>query len=248
MTRIKQFNRFELKYLINQEQQEGMIRGLTPFMQYDPHSADGHRYNVTSLYYDTAAYKAYWNKIDGHRFRRKIRIRTYDTLPLTADSPCFTEIKQHLNNTIAKKRLRLPYGGAAALCGTGQPTAAESETDRAVSEEIQYLSRTLQLQPACIVSYQRLAFNGTDYQPSLRITFDTQLKCRGHELTLLQPAENRYFVSPDHCIMEIKVNYHVPYWITRLIGEYQCTLRSFSKYCTALAQSRLILNHQQITY
>jgi hypothetical protein len=117
-----------------------------------------------------------------------------------------------------------------------------------VIQEVQYLQNTLQLQPACVVSYDRLAFEGSEYDPGLRVTFDTNLKGRVHDLSLLSQgyAENHFFLPPEQCVMEIKVNYRVPYWLTELIGRYRCTLRRVSKYCTALEQAKVILNRQHI--
>jgi hypothetical protein len=108
----------------------------------------------------------------------------------------------------------------------------------------------LQLQPACVVSYDRMAFEGAAYDPGLRVTFDTNLKGRVHDLTLTSQgyADNQFFIPPEWCVMEVKVNYRVPYWLTELIGRYRCTLRRISKYCTALEQFKAILQRRQIAY
>jgi SPX domain protein involved in polyphosphate accumulation len=248
--RIKYFNRYELKYVLNRGQYDQVAEELATYMEPDPHSDDGGRYLVTSLYYDTVDHKAYWDKIDGHRFRRKLRIRVYDAQMVSSDTSCFVEIKQRTNKTLQKKRLILPYSSAVALCGSGKGMDGTSEADQAVIEEVQYLYSTLQLGPACIVTYDRLAFNGSEYDPGLRITFDTTLKCRTHDLTLLSQGytENHFFLPPQWCIMEIKVNDRVPYWLTEVISKYRCTVRRISKYCTALEQSKALLKNQRIIY
>lgn len=248
--RIKSFSRFELKYLISLEQYRQMAAELANYMEPDPHSGDGQSYDITSLYYDSEDYKAYWDKIDGHRYRRKVRIRVYDTQQVTPDTLCFAEIKQRINKTLQKKRVRLSYAAAEALCGAGQSVEGLSEAERAVVEEIQYLHYTLQLQPACVVSYNRVAFNGSQYDVGLRVTFDTNLKGRTHDLTLLSlgQAKSNFFLPPDCCVMEVKVNYRMPYWLTELIGKYHCTFRRVSKYCLAMEQSKQLLQHQRIIY
>jgi SPX domain protein involved in polyphosphate accumulation len=248
--RIKEYSRHELKYMLNREQCELLTEALATYMEPDAFGDAQGRYAITSLYYDTVDYKAYWDKIEGHKFRRKVRIRVYGEQTVTPDTTCFAEIKQRLNKTLQKKRVKLPYSSAAALCGAGQPVEGASEIDQAVIEEIQYLYYTLQLQPACVVSYHRLAFNGSEYDPGLRVTFDTNLKGRTHDLTLLSQgyAESHFFVPPGWCVMEVKVNYRVPYWLTELIGKHRCTLRRVSKYCTALEQSKVILQNQQVLY
>lgn len=250
IVRIKSYHRYELKYLLSKSQCRPVIEALTDYLSPDSMGAEG-RYSVTSLYYDTADYKAYWDKLEGHRFRRKVRVRVYGRQIVTAATPCFVEIKERLNSALHKERVILPYSEAVALCGAGAPVEQElSEADRAAIEQVQYLHDALQLQPACVVSYNRLAFDGGHYEPGLRITFDTQLKGRVHDLSLLSQsyADNRYLLPPDWCVMEVKVNYRVPYWLTELIGQHRCTLRRISKYCTALEHGKALLQAQQIVY
>jgi len=242
--RIKTIKRRELKYLLPWEQYQEVVEHLADYLTPDEHSAGS--YTVTSLYFDTEDYKAYWDKIDGQRFRRKLRVRIYGTETTSADVTCFVEIKQRLDKTISKRRLVLPYQTAIALDAYENLLSDASVDDRPVLEEIIYLRDVFQLQPACIVSYQRLAFNGGPYEPDLRVTFDTQLKGRIHELSLTQAAKNHYFAPPDWCIMEVKINERVPYWLTEVIGTYGITLRRISKYCATLEANQAILNRQRI--
>ncbi len=250
--RIKQFSRYEIKYILNRPQFETMIEALPNYIKPDIRGDASGRYAITSLYYDTADYQAYWDKIEGHKFRRKVRIRVYGDTHVTPDTMCFAEIKQRINKTLQKKRVYISYASAEALCGHGQDIPEEAEMDnidRATASEIRYLHDTLQLQPACMVSYDRVAYNGSEFEDGLRITFDTNLKGRVHGLSLLDTgfAESHYFIPPDWCIMEVKVNYRVPYWLTEMIGKYRLTLRRISKYCTALEQAKAIRQTQQIT-
>jgi hypothetical protein len=46
--------------------------------------------------------------------------------------------------------------------------------------------------------------------------------------------------------MEIKADGNVPLWLTKLIGEYRCTRRNISKYCTALERCIEALQSQRI--
>jgi len=249
--RIKEYSRHELKYLLNQKQVEHLTQILPDFMGLDTHGDNQGRYPITSLYYDTVDYKAYWDKIEGHKFRRKVRVRVYGDQTVDLETKCFVEIKQRINKTLQKKRVILPYQEATALCGQGAEVQQDlSGTDRAVVQEVQYLQNTLDLGPACIVSYDRLAFEGSEYDPGLRVTFDTNLRGRVYDLTLLAQgyAENHFFIPPEWCVMEVKVNYRVPFWLTELIGQYRCTLRRISKYCTALEQLKTVLQRQQIAY
>lgn len=249
--RIKQFNRYELKYILTKDQYLEFVEILPNYVEPDTHGDHGGRYTITSLYHDTQDFKAYWDKVEGHRFRRKVRIRVYGDQTVTPETDCFVEIKQRINKTLQKKRIVVTYNSAEKLCSTGAEIPEEkalSETDKEIAGEIRYLQATLQLQPTCVVSYDRQAFDGGEFEDGLRITFDTNLKGRVHDLTLLSTrhAENKFFIPPTMCIMEVKVNYRVPYWLTEVIGKYRFTLRRVSKYCAALEQSKLLLQTQRI--
>jgi hypothetical protein len=71
--------RFEAKYKISRYQYYQVKNALAPFMQLDPFSnaAPKNKYLVRSLYFDTADYQAYYEKINGDCNRVKFRIRAY---------------------------------------------------------------------------------------------------------------------------------------------------------------------------
>jgi hypothetical protein len=245
---LKDPSRFELKYVLDQAQHRAMVAALSNYMSLDLQGDAQGRYAITSLYYDSPDHRCYWNKLEGHRFRRKVRLRVYGAAQVTPETSCFVEIKQRINKTLQKKRVRLVYREAEALCGSGAAIAAEPPPDQAVIQEVLYLHHMLQLQPTCVVAYNRLAFSGGEYDPGLRVTFDTQLTCRAHDLNLLSLGytENQYFLPPQLCIMEVKANHRVPGWLVEVINQHQCTLRRISKYCTALEHSKLGLAHRFI--
>lgn len=77
------FNRYEIKYLVDVADLEVLRRHLVGRL--DPDAA----YGVWSLYYDTPQLRFYWEKVEGLRFRRKLRIRHYGAPhTLADDDPC----------------------------------------------------------------------------------------------------------------------------------------------------------------
>ena len=246
--RFKTKQRYELKYLLHRDQAEAVAGQLADYMVPDEYGDDRGHYLVTSLYFDTADYKAYWDKIDGHKFRRKLRLRVYGDQVVTSNTLVYVEIKQRLDKSLEKRRLLLPYGDAMAMDRVDAISEGLSEEERIVQSEVIYLAKTLQLRPACVVSYNRTALNGGEYDPGLRITFDGNLKGRIHDLTLRDQGyvENSYFLPPDWCIMEVKINHRVPYWLTEVIGVHGLLLRRISKYCAALENSKAILGRRHI--
>ena len=73
---IRTFNRYELKYLLDRSAVARVRPELSFRLDADPYG-DAGSYLVWSRYYDTYDLRCYWEKIDGIKFRRKLRIRHY---------------------------------------------------------------------------------------------------------------------------------------------------------------------------
>ena len=255
--RVKTNLRHELKYLIDLQQMNAVRAAIEATMLPDAHGDQQGAYQISSLYYDTPDYKAYWDKIEGHKIRRKVRVRVYGGQVIRPETPAFVEIKARQDKLMAKRRARLPYSqaidfdgfeGGASVELSGNSGDHEVTGDSAVLSEVFYLYRTLQLRPAAVVTYDRLAYEGGEHFPDLRVTFDTNLRGRVHDLSLLSLGEaaDEYFLPPDRCVLEVKVNRTVPYWLTHILSNHRCTLRRVSKYCMALETGAVIRNRQHI--
>ena len=250
--RIKSTVRYELKYLITWQQRDAMLADLLSHMSPDSHGDGAGQYAITSLYYDSPRYGAYWEKLEGEKLRRKVRVRTYGEQSVLPDTSCFLEIKERHNKTLTKRRVRLPYQAAATFSNLNkfsqQFAKADDVAKQAVVDEVEYLYRTRHLQPTCVVRYNRLALNGSENYHDLRVTFDTELRARTHDLTLLSTghAEDSYFLPPGMCVMEFKANRSVPYWLAQIAHKHRCTMRRISKYCLALEKCSALNERQQI--
>jgi SPX domain protein involved in polyphosphate accumulation len=209
-------------------------------------------YPITSLYYDTPGYKAYWDKLDGHRSRRKVRVRLYGDTTITAQTTAYLEVKQRINKLMRKRRLALPYGDAVDFDRFDElaaaHTAAGKTADAALLQEAYYLYRTLQLRPACVVTYDRMAFQGDARAPDLRITLDTNLRGRIHDLSLLSTgsATDMQVLGPEVAVLEVKANHNVPRWVAQLTARHRCTFYRISKYCLALERTQAIVQRQHL--
>jgi hypothetical protein len=231
---IRNFNRFELKYLITLHQAERFKSGLRAYLVPDEHGNNNGRYAVSSLYYDSPEFRCYWEKLDGLKVRRKLRIRWYETGEvLTEETPVFLEIKQRVDRVTQKRRAYLPYGEALRLCNDRQVPDHTPE-DEAIIEEIFVLLWQYNLCPASIVRYDRQAFIGTDYDIGLRVTFDTSLLFQSHRLRLHEQPSGLPMLHPGFVVMEVKVNERIPYWLTEMIAEHNLQLIRFSKYCRSI--------------
>lgn len=248
MARSRSGLRHELKYLLRREQAERLVEVLAAAMPRDSFGDERGVYPITSLYYDTPDYKAYWDKLDGQRSRRKVRVRVYGRRAVTPDTLAFLEIKQRINKLMCKRRVALPYAQAIAFDDFDSLAAGYVDSEAALLQEVYYLYRTLQLRPACVVTYDRMAFEGDEYYPDLRVTLDTNLRGRIHDLSLLSTgtAANQLVLDPDLAVLEVKANVNVPSWLTRLLAAHRCTLYRISKYCLVLEHSKAIAGRQHI--
>ncbi len=233
-SRLHAFNRFELKYLVPVEQAAEIRDELAERMDRDLNSPAG-GYGVWSLYYDTPQLRFYWEKIEGLKFRRKLRIRHYGTPDgVTDESPVCVEIKQRVNRVTQKRRITLPYGVARQLCD-GREMIEHSPKESAFVQEVLELVVRLNLLPTAITGYQREALVGRDADTGLRVTFDRRIRGRDRDFHFgTSNPENRFTIPPHLSVMEIKVNERTPYWITDLAARRNLSLIRVSKYVQSI--------------
>lgn len=237
---IRTFNRFELKYLITLKQAAQFRSGLQAYLVPDEHGNESGRYTVSSLYYDSPDLRCYREKADGLRFRRKLRLRHYETgEPLTEETPVFVEIKQRVDRVTQKRRAVLPYGNALRLCNDRQ-IADHAPEDKAFIEEVFAYLWQYNLQPMRIVRYERQALVGTMYDPGLRVTFDSSLSFQAHPLHLHEQASGLPMLAADHVVMEIKVNERLPTWLAEMVATHDLQLVRVSKYCRSVEAAQSI--------
>ncbi len=237
---IRHFNRFELKYMITLQQAEMIKKNLENYLKPDTYGDDNGHYSINSLYFDSPDYRCYWEKMDGIRFRRKLRIRHYDDgQELNDQTPVFVEIKQRIDRVTHKRRIILPYKEAVALCNARElPLVVNKEQENTISEIYSFIWQ-YNLRPTSIIRYHRQALIGNDYDIGLRITFDTQLYSQQSPLQLNDLSAVLQMFSPELVIMEIKVNERIPYWLTELVAQHNLQMIRISKYCRSIDQSNV---------
>lgn len=231
---IRKFNRFELKYIVTLRAAERFKHDLMAYLKPDDHGDEHGSYQISSLYYDSPDYRCFWEKMDGIKFRRKLRIRNYQngTL-LTDDTPVFVEVKQRHNRVTQKRRTVLPYREALILCSQRQEPLPRPQ-DAPVIDEVTGMLWQYNLQPVSVVSYSRLALVGIEYDIGLRVTFDTNLMYSKPENGLVGAGEGNLLFPPEFCVVEIKANERIPYWLTELVAAHNLNLMRVSKYCRSI--------------
>jgi hypothetical protein len=232
-SRLHAFNRYEIKYLVDTALVPALREEFARRMDADSHGGDG-GYGVWSVYYDTAGLRFYWEKIEGLRFRRKLRVRHYgDRFGVHDDTTVYVEIKQRVNKVTQKRRVPLPYRLARQLCD-GRRMVEHDGAQRAFLEEVLGLVSGLDLRPVTMTGYQREAFVGRDADVGLRVTLDHRVRGRDRDFHLGADTENRLVVPASRSILEVKANDRVPYWMTDLAARDNLAVVRVSKYCQSV--------------
>jgi hypothetical protein len=207
---VHRFNRFELKYVISLQQAERFKTALRRYVVPDEHGQDNGRYTLSSLYYDSPDLRCYRENEQGLKFRRKLRIRRYETNEVFADdSPVFLEVKQRYDRVTQKRRTVLPYRDALRLCNDRQ-IPGNGSGDKALLDETYVFLWQYNLSSVSLVRYDRQAFVGTEYDRGLHVTFDTSLSFQAHQLHLHEPSSSLPMLPASSVVMEIKVNERIP--------------------------------------
>lgn len=226
---VRDFNRFEQKYLVRVDDAQALAAELAGHAEPDPHSGT-EGYSIHSQYWDSPELRFFWEKLDGQKFRRKLRLRRY-----AQGDEAFVEIKQRIDRSVQKRRARRTVAELVALFDAGAIDAEleRAETDPVVREAL-VLCREHRLAPKVAVSYRRRAWFAR-FESDLRITLDTRLMYDASALDLARPFETgSWILPPELAVLELKYNQRVPLWLVALAKKHSLQLVRFSKYCAAI--------------
>lgn len=228
---IKDFNRLELKYVVPHDRVDDLVRALGDYVVRDPNAREPGGYPLYSVYADSPELTFFWEKIEGLKYRRKVRFRRY------GDSPdVWLEIKQRIDRTLQKRRTKWPLETVERVffAEGGLDESAIPDPEDPVVQEILVLWRHHDLRPTMGTSYRRLAYFAAN-ESDLRLTFDSRVTYHPKALGLREKAQpEKAIVDPDRSILEIKYNHTVPLWLCRLVARFELQMIRMSKYCTAV--------------
>jgi len=234
---MQKFKRKEYKYFFPCELLDPLRQRFLSNMEHDEfcRQREGNRYTVRSIYLDTRHLLFYYEKIDGLKIRKKLRIRTYD-LP-EANCPAFLEIKRKFNNTIYKERVKTSLSETPLLLNGGIPQIQSNNPqflDKAVMGKFVYLTKRLKLEPTVLITYEREAFQGED-DARLRVTFDLNVRSYAYPgLDEFYREDDLQRIKDSYFIIEIKFFDRMPIWVRSIVREYRLRVQSISKYCRGL--------------
>ncbi|MEE0928587.1 MAG: polyphosphate polymerase domain-containing protein [Acutalibacteraceae bacterium] len=217
ITKIKNiFKRYELKYILTQNQAETVIKEIEKHMEVDPFGET----DILNIYYDTPDGRLIRNSIDKPDYKEKLRLRCYG-VP-SDNSPAFIELKKKYDSIVYKRRLPATYGQAVSFLETGKLP------DTQIGREIEYFLQFYKtLAPSMVVTYHRKAYLSGEF----RATFDSNILFRTRDLDLRSGIYGEQVT--DKVIMELKSANAIPFWLLRVLSENKIYKQPFSKYGTA---------------
>jgi len=236
---IKTINshRFEIKMWVNNEKISQARDFIEQYTHTDPHSSliDGEKqYTVRSIYFDTPNLDFYYDKLDGLKVRKKVRIRAYNN----DESSGFIEIKRRYNNRIIKERVGMAWQQIKNICHetslANDIQSQFSHQDRIVVNKFIYNLYRIKLEQILLVVYEREAFLDI-LNENNRATLDKNVRiCGCQNLMDLFNGNNLLDLTDRYFILEFKFNDFMPKWMRMMIRNMQLRPESISKYCLGI--------------
>ena len=222
------FKRHEKKFYITKAQHDRLLPVILEHMDADPYCTDGKSYNLVNLYFDDDDDTVIINSVMKPKYKEKLRLRCYGA-PSSDDTTVYFEIKSKLYGTVIKRRAGMRYGDALEYIESGKRPQTDIYIYRQVLDEIDALRQRMPCKPRLIISYDRTAFYQKD-DKSVRLTFDENIMSKRDDLDLSHYKGGEYLIPPDNMILEIKIPYAIPLWLSKALSDEGVFITSFSKY------------------
>lgn len=219
------FRRIEKKYLLNRETFNAFFFGIRNRIVGDEYGKS----TICSAYLDTPDYRLIRTSLDAEDYKEKLRLRSYGKA--AENGTVFLEIKKKCGGVVYKRRISTQYASAIdyIINGVALP---DSQIQREIDYAMSFYGRP---RPMSVICYEREAFFVSEL-PALRITFDTNVRCRLDSTALTDPPDGTLLLPDDTVIMEIKTDGAMPLWLTNRLDCCGIIPHSFSKYGTAYRQ------------
>lgn len=227
-------SRFELKYLLADAQVRAVRDFISPFTRPDPFTAGRAdlRYEISSLYFDTADLLLCNMTRKAVKNRFKLRVRSYSDDPAT---PVFLEVKRRMNKTILKRRARMDRDEArGAITGLLAHASAGLAVSSAEAQDFVGLVAACAARPTCRVRYRREAYEASTGAP-LRISLDhgvEHLETTTYDVTIDCPGWTSSRIPS--VILEIKYTDSFPSWLSDMVHLLGLEPLSVAKYVLSM--------------
>lgn len=225
---INTFARKEIKFLLNMEQYNELMKVIHEYMEPDAYCVGGREYGIYNIYYDTPDDFLIRESLAKPYYKEKIRLRSYYS-PAEPDSPVFLEIKKKIGGIVTKRRVSMTLEQSNEYFATRKKPVSKKYITNQVFMELDAFLDHYPVKPKQYISYQREAFFGKDNN-DFRLTFDRKITERRYDLSLDCESYGNYIIEADQRLMEVKVSDAMPDWIVAKLSELGIFKTSFSKY------------------
>lgn len=242
MTYQSQFERLELKYLVDEATAARLRGDIAAYTEPDRYNAGhGRGYRITSLYFDSPSLAFYRAKERGDTDRLKLRARVYDL-----DGPVSLEIKRKRGDVVWKRRAQVDPGAWHDAAQGFFDEGKYGDRQRQALENFAQLYAQFACEPKLLVSYEREAFS-SPVDHYARVTFDRRVQCHSAATMAFRPENSAGFPLPNRTtgalaspvLLELKCEQFMPVWMWELIHDHQLMRVGFSKYNAGM---RAVLN------
>ena len=218
------FKRFEIKYLIDEEQMALVQEALDKYMVPDPHGES----TICNIYYDTPDFRLIRTSLEKPKYKEKLRLRSYGQVE--KDQKVFLELKKKFDGVVYKRRIELPAEDAENYMLDAKDNGNSLPEDSQIGREIAYFNKYYgTIVPAVHLSYDRSAYFSNE-DPNLRITFDKNIRWRDWDLSLTSKPGGEPILKEGQYLMEVKTSTGLPIWLMEIISKGEMIKASLSKY------------------
>jgi len=224
---IEVFNRYENKYLMDEQAYRRVYQDLLQYMVADEHNKQNPFYSICNLYFDTPTDELICKSLAKPKYKEKLRLRSYGVPK--KDDHAFLELKKKVWGLVNKRRSKLSLEEAYEFVRTGKLPESKPYMNNQVLREIEYLLARYQLDPKVYLAYERIALFSMESR-DLRVTFDTNIRSRRYDLKLELGDHGDLLLKPGMWLMEVKAENTIPMWLARLLSEHKLYRTRFSKY------------------
>lgn len=225
---INSFARKEIKFLLNMQQYESLMKIIPEYINPDKYCVGGKEYSIFNIYYDTSDDFLIRESLSKPYYKEKIRLRSYYS-PAAPDDMVFLEIKKKIGGVVTKRRVSMTLAEAGLYINNRiKPQTSKYITEQVFRELDAFLDH-YPVEPKQYISYRREAFFGKDNH-DFRLTFDRKLTERRYDLGLEYESYGNFIIEADQRLMEVKISDSVPDWLVNELSELKIFKTSFSKY------------------
>lgn len=212
---------YELKFLLPDAQAHEVEAWARRHLTLDPHAAvcPENAYEIHGLYLDTPELDTYHRR--GPLRRQKFRLRRYGS-----ETCLYLERKRKNGDRVRKRRTLINDCDLSLVPRPPDPAWP--------GHWFQLRRETCRLQPACQVSYLRVAFGGRCGEGSLRLTLDRSLRCAPVAEWHVSTVAAGLPLLAGQTLLELKFRARLPAVFKQLMQDFGLNPSPVSKYRLAI--------------